>query len=139
MLALCCQLLFCPLVNEEEGAPTCNPAVTSPVESARPHVDENSIMVETFEDVWGAYFHVSVYFVRQIYNLRIKRIGEGVKMPNFAANLSMMFMEVEFTERFKVASDSGFKAVEYLFPYDYAKDQLVNLLRENDLLQDSHL
>ena len=39
-------------------------------------------------------------------------------MPNFAANLSMMFNEVDFTERFKAAADTGFKAVEYLFPYD---------------------
>ena len=41
-------------------------------------------------------------------------------MPNFAANLSMMFNEVDFTERFKAAADTGFKAVEYLFPYDYS-------------------
>ena len=59
-------------------------------------------------------------------------------MPNFAANLSMMFNEVDFTERFKAAADTGFKAVEYLFPYDYSKEQLVNLLGENDLLQVLH-
>ena len=59
-------------------------------------------------------------------------------MPNFAANLSMLFNEVDFTERFKAASETGFKAVEYLFPYDYPKDQLVNLLGENDLMQVLH-
>ena len=59
-------------------------------------------------------------------------------MPNYAANLSMLFNEVDFTERFKAASDTGFKAVEYLFPYDYPKDQLVNLLGENDLMQVLH-
>jgi hydroxypyruvate isomerase len=59
-------------------------------------------------------------------------------MPNFAANLSMMFNEVDFIDRFKVASESGFKAVEYLFPYDYSKEQLVNLLGENNLVQVLH-
>ena len=59
-------------------------------------------------------------------------------MPNFAANLSMMFNEVDFTERFKAAAETGFKAVEYLFPYDYSKEQLLNLLGENDLMQVLH-
>ena len=36
-------------------------------------------------------------------------------MPKLAANLSMMFNEVEFLDRFEAASDAGFSAVEYLF------------------------
>ena len=40
-------------------------------------------------------------------------------MPQFAANLSMMFNEVPFPERFAAAAKAGFKAVEFLFPYDY--------------------
>lgn len=40
-------------------------------------------------------------------------------MPKFAANLSMMFNERPFLERFQAAADAGFEAVEYLFPYDY--------------------
>jgi hydroxypyruvate isomerase len=40
-------------------------------------------------------------------------------MPRFAANLSMMFNEVPFPERFARAAAAGFKAVEFLFPYDY--------------------
>jgi len=40
-------------------------------------------------------------------------------MPKFAANLSMMFTEVPFLDRFAAAADAGFKAVEFLFPYDY--------------------
>ena len=59
-------------------------------------------------------------------------------MPNFAANLSMMFNEVDFIDRFRIASESGFNAVEYLFPYDYPKEQLVNLLGENNLVQVLH-
>ena len=39
-------------------------------------------------------------------------------MVNLAANLSMMFNEVDFMDRFKEASNQGFRSVEYLFPYD---------------------
>ncbi|BDY96820.1 hypothetical protein MUTS15_54770 [Escherichia coli] len=41
-------------------------------------------------------------------------------MPRFAANLSMMFTEVPFIERFAAARKAGFDAVEFLFPYDYS-------------------
>ena len=40
-------------------------------------------------------------------------------MPRFAANLSMMFTEVPFLERFAAAEAAGFEAVEYLFPYEH--------------------
>ena len=40
-------------------------------------------------------------------------------MPKFAANLTMMFNEVPFPERFSAAAKTGFAAVEFLFPYDY--------------------
>lgn len=39
-------------------------------------------------------------------------------MPRLAANLSMMFTELPFLERFGAAADCGFKAVEFLFPYE---------------------
>lgn len=45
-------------------------------------------------------------------------------MPKFAANLTMMFKEVEFLERFEQAASCGFKAVEFLWPYDFSKEQL---------------
>ena len=38
-------------------------------------------------------------------------------MPQFAANLSMMFTERPFLERFAAAAEAGFTGVEYLFPY----------------------
>jgi hydroxypyruvate isomerase len=41
-------------------------------------------------------------------------------MPRFAANITTMFNEVPFMERFKAAAGAGFKAVEFLFPYDYS-------------------
>ena len=40
-------------------------------------------------------------------------------MPRFAANLTMMFNEVPFLDRFEAAAKAGFTAVEFLFPYDY--------------------
>ena len=40
-------------------------------------------------------------------------------MPRFAANLSMMFTEVPFLDRFDAAAPEGFTAVEFLFPYDH--------------------
>jgi hydroxypyruvate isomerase len=41
-------------------------------------------------------------------------------MPKFAANLSMMFQEHDFLDRFHAAAQAGFRGVEYLFPYDWA-------------------
>ena len=45
-------------------------------------------------------------------------------MPKFAANLSMMFNEVPFLERFETAARAGFSAVEFLFPYEYSPEQV---------------
>ena len=41
-------------------------------------------------------------------------------MPRFAANLSMMFTEVPFLDRFDAAAKAGFTSVEFLFPYEHA-------------------
>lgn len=59
-------------------------------------------------------------------------------MPKFNANLSMMFQEVDFLDRFEAAAKAGFKGVEYLFPYDFEVDQLVELLNKNNLKQVLH-
>jgi hydroxypyruvate isomerase len=59
-------------------------------------------------------------------------------MPKFAANLSMLYNEHDFMDRFRAATQAGFKGVEYLFPYDYGKDQLAEALRTNDLVQVLH-
>ena len=56
-------------------------------------------------------------------------------MPRFAANLSMLFTEVDFTERFARARAAGFDGVEYLFPYAYPKDLLGRVLADNELTQ----
>ncbi len=54
-------------------------------------------------------------------------------MPKFAANLSMMFNEAPFLDRFAAARDAGFQAVEYLFPYDYEPEVVARKLHENHL------
>lgn len=59
-------------------------------------------------------------------------------MPKFAANLTMLFNEVDFLDRFEAAANAGFKGVEYLFPYDYDADALVERLRNHDLEQVLH-
>ena len=59
-------------------------------------------------------------------------------MPRFAANLTMLFNEVDFLDRFAAAASAGFRAVEYLFPYDYEADELVERLAANGLSQVLH-
>ena len=54
-------------------------------------------------------------------------------MPKFAANLTMMFTEVPFPERFAAAARAGFRAVEFLFPYDHSPAEVAGWLRENKL------
>ena len=54
-------------------------------------------------------------------------------MPHFAANLSCLFTEVPFMERFAAAHQAGFTAVELMFPYDYDLDQIKAHLQETDL------
>jgi hydroxypyruvate isomerase len=51
-------------------------------------------------------------------------------MPKFAANLSMMFNEVPFLDRFAAAAEAGFKGVEFLFPYDYEPEVVAARLRD---------
>jgi 2-dehydrotetronate isomerase len=45
-------------------------------------------------------------------------------MPRFAANLTLMFNEVPFLERFAAAGEAGFEAVEFLFPYDHPPEEV---------------
>ncbi|SCK61930.1 hydroxypyruvate isomerase [Variovorax sp. HW608] len=56
-------------------------------------------------------------------------------MPRFAANLSMLYPELDFLDRFEAAARDGFKAVEYLFPYAYDQRELAARLSANGLQQ----
>ncbi|MEU6876889.1 2-oxo-tetronate isomerase [Streptomyces sp. NPDC046712] len=56
-------------------------------------------------------------------------------MPRFAANLSMMYTEHDFPDRFAAASADGFRAVEYLFPYAYDATELRGRLSDHGLRQ----
>lgn len=54
-------------------------------------------------------------------------------MPKFAANLTMMFNEVPFLQRFEAAAQAGFKAVEFLFPYEHPAEDIAAQLRTHRL------
>jgi hydroxypyruvate isomerase len=56
-------------------------------------------------------------------------------MPRFAANLSMMFNEVPFLDRFDAAAKAGFTAVEFLFPYEHPSAEVGERLHRNGLTQ----
>ena len=56
-------------------------------------------------------------------------------MPKFAANLSMMYPELPFLDRFEAAAEDGFRAVEFLFPYAFSMQELAARLKGNDLQQ----
>ena len=56
-------------------------------------------------------------------------------MPKFAANLSMLYPEHNFLDRFAAAADDGFSAVEYPFPYAFEASKIVARLRDNGLQQ----
>ena len=56
-------------------------------------------------------------------------------MPRFAANLTMMFNEWPFLDRFAAAADAGFTAVEFLFPYEHTPDAIAARLGPNGLTQ----
>ena len=54
-------------------------------------------------------------------------------MPKFSANLSMLYSELPFLDRFEAAARSNFKAVEFLFPYAYAANDIKQRLDDNGL------
>lgn len=56
-------------------------------------------------------------------------------MLRFAANLSWLFQEWPFLDRFAAAADAGFTAVEYLFPYDHPPDEIARRLERHKLKQ----
>ena len=56
-------------------------------------------------------------------------------MPRFAANLSMMFNEVPFLDRFAAAAKQGFQGVEFLFPYEHPAGEIRQRLRDSGLTQ----
>ena len=59
-------------------------------------------------------------------------------MPKFNANLTMLFNEVPFLDRFQAAAEAGFKGVEFLFPYAFDKDAIAERLDKHGLVQVLH-
>lgn len=56
-------------------------------------------------------------------------------MPKFAANLSFLFTELPFLDRFEAAAKAGFKAVEYLNPFEAPKEDIAARLKQHGLTQ----
>lgn len=56
-------------------------------------------------------------------------------MTKFSANLSMLFSENGFLDRFAAAAAGGFKAVEYVSPFSFPKEQIAELLGKHNLQQ----
>ncbi len=56
-------------------------------------------------------------------------------MPRFAANLTFLYNEYEFLDRFAAAAKDGFKAVEFLFPYEFDAQDIHQRLMDNNLQQ----
>ena len=54
-------------------------------------------------------------------------------MPRFAANLTMLWNDVPFLDRFGEAAEAGFRAVEFLSPYEFQSRELVERARAHDL------
>jgi hydroxypyruvate isomerase len=59
-------------------------------------------------------------------------------MPKFCANLTLLYNEHAFLDRFASAAEAGFKGVEYLFPYEHDKERLADALRKHELVQVLH-
>src|SRR5512134_2028522 len=59
-------------------------------------------------------------------------------MPKFCANLTMLWNELAFMDRFAAAAKAGFTGVEYLFPYEHDKGQLAAELKKHGLSQVLH-
>ncbi len=60
---------------------------------------------------------------------------EGVPVPKFSANLSFLYQDLSFLDRFAAAAKDGFGALEYLGPYAEPKEKVANALQANGLKQ----
>src|SRR4029077_9420968 len=60
-------------------------------------------------------------------------VAYNASVPRFAANLSMLFNEIPFLDRFAAAAQAGFQAVEFLFPYEHTPDAIAGQIREQNL------
>ncbi len=56
-------------------------------------------------------------------------------MPRFSANLSFLFQEFDFLDRFRAAAEAGFRGVEYVGPYDHPPERVAALLDRHGLAQ----
>jgi hypothetical protein len=85
------------------------------------------------------HLHHTCHLVTSAAEFQLRYYAHGYNgnahMPKFAANLTFLFNELLFMERFAAAANAGFKAVEYMAPYPYAADDLKAALKANGLVQ----
>lgn len=79
-------------------------------------------------------FNVSSHLREHGFKARLSETM-GYPMPRFAANLSMMFNELPFLDRFEAAASAGFDAVEFLFPYEFPAEEIAARLKAHGLTQ----
>lgn len=65
--------------------------------------------------------------------MHLTRLSSNHAMPRFAANLSLLFADRPFLDRFEAAARAGFRAVEFQFPYDWPVEALQQRLQANGL------
>src|SRR5262245_34445939 len=66
-------------------------------------------------------------------SIRFVQLALPSAMPKFAANLTMLYNELGFLERFDAAAKAGFRAVEFLFPYAFPAAEIRSRLERNKL------
>ena len=106
--------------------------LTLPV-SAHTIIDEQQIaqLIICHSGLYTYLYKLSPFTERRFFTL----IEKEPVMPKFSANLTMMFTEVDFLDRFARAAAHDFTAVEYMFPYQWSAEQLQDLLRQHSLEQ----
>ena len=67
--------------------------------------------------------------------IRLKLTPERPAVPRFAANLSMLYPELDFPDRFEAVARDGFEAVEFLFPYAWNAGEIAARLKALGLQQ----
>jgi hydroxypyruvate isomerase len=81
---------------------------------------------------WNAFASCGCLLLVGQSNIESRR-ERGQVVPKFAANLTMLFNEFDFLDRFDAAARAGFKAVEFLFPYAFDKRKIKERLDANGL------
>jgi hydroxypyruvate isomerase len=78
---------------------------------------------------------MSTSIIQNAFILSFSCLIEDQTVPKLCANISMLFTEVNFLDRFELAAQAGFKGIEYWFPYDFNAGDIMQQLQNNNLQQ----